>query len=183
MATSLMANQLSMMNSLLLSIISVSVVVKGQGVLKSEILTPSNHWTNGAMLISHFGEVQDLPSNEWQVDIASQGSWQFILILDSTWGFSSTDKSAIEIQIASPSIATGPDTFDDIVFGFTTGNNEYFTTWLPMDNNGQKNRIYPECDQTWPPSQTYAVGDVATLPNTDRNCDVAGILYDYNYKL
>lgn len=154
-------------------IYTLLITTNGQTVDKTVTLTPSNTQDSGAYILTHIGEVSvGSPFDIWQVDIASQNSWQFILILDKTWGFSSTEKSSIEITVNSPSIATGPSTFDDIVFGFTTNNQEYFSTWLPMDNNGQKNRIYPECDDSAAPTQTYGVGDVSSLPNT-------GIIYHH----
>ena len=141
-------------------------ITNAQTIEKQVTLTPSNTIDSGAIILSHLGEVSiGLPFDRWKVNITSQNTWQFILILDNSWGFSSTEKSAIEITVNSPSVA-GIDNFDDIVFGFTTDNAKYISTWIPMDNNGQKNRIYPECDTSPHPTQTHGVGNIATLPNT-----------------
>eukprot|EP01083_Nonionella_stella_P191178 707776_1 len=141
---------------------------------KSQLLTPSNHNINGINITTSTTEVTPTLSNEWNITINSQTTYQFIISIDSTWGFHPNIKSSIKLTINSPSIATGPSTFDDIIFGFTTDNTKYISTWIPMDNNGQKNRIYPNCDRSSTPKQSLGIGNIELLPNTDRNCDVAG---------
>eukprot|EP01084_Bolivina_argentea_P084014 152050_1 len=139
--------------------------------MTSEILTPLHQHSNGINITTK--EVTTNLNNEWNVTIQSQKTFQFIISLDRTWGFNPNTQSSIRITISSPSIA---DTlsFDDLVFGFATNNQQYFSVWIPMDNNGQKNRIYPSCDTSSVPSQTFASGDITKLLHKDRACDIAG---------
>merc|ERR550532_882399 len=147
-----------------------------QYLIKSESLTPASPTLNGASVQSHVNEVSTTATGAWQVDVLEQNTWHFLIILDNTWGFDAASKSSIKVTLQSDSIATGPvpdaGSFDDLLFGFTTDNTQYISTWIPMDNTGQKNRIYPACDQS--AGLGFGVGDIASLPNTDRNCDIAG---------
>ena len=149
--------------------------LRSQYVIKSESLTPANPFLNGAIVQSHVSEVSTSATGGWQVDVTTQNTWHFVIFLDNTWGFDASAKSTIKVTVQSDSVATGPvpqaGSFDDLIFGFTTDNTQYISTWIPMDNTGQKNRIYPSCDHT---GLGFGVGDIASLPNTDRNCDIAG---------
>merc|ERR1711933_364403 len=150
-----------------------SNISTSQPSIKSATLTPQTKQTMGAVIYSHFGEVS-IANNLWNVDINSQTSWQFIIVLDASWGFHPTADSFIEFTINSPSITTGSGNFNDIVFGLTADNQQYFSISTPMNSPSSSNRIYPFCDTSISPSQTFANGDVAQLPQFDRNCDVAG---------
>eukprot|EP01084_Bolivina_argentea_P008369 15680_1 len=148
-------------------------MVRLYALIKTEILTPSNTNINGINVISNLQEVTTNQNNEWNVTILSENTWQFIIALDNTWGFHTNLLSTIKLKIYSSSIG-GTETFDDILFGFTVTNNEYISTWIPMDNNGQKNRIYPNCDKISNPTQSFGIGNIETLPNVNRDCDIAG---------
>ena len=187
-----MVHCLSMINKLLTIAIIISTLtttIYAQTIHKSLTLTPSNTAESGASILPHLDEVSSvvypivgLHELVWQVDIASQDSWQFILILDETWGFSPNAKDTIEITINSPSVATGSatDTFDTLVFGFTTDNQQYFSTRIPMNNNGERNTIYPECDIFSDSTQTFGTGDIANLPSTG-NQPYASVLHSFVY--
>ncbi len=54
-------------------------------------------------------------------------------IIKFNMGFHSSIKSSIKLTINSPTIASA-STFADIVFGYTTNNKHYISTWIPMDN-------------------------------------------------
>eukprot|EP01084_Bolivina_argentea_P279848 478493_1 len=139
---------------------------------KSETLTPTNTNSNGARVMTHLQEVK-ASTNEWQVTVQHQYTWQFILILDNSWGFDPDIYSSIAITINSNSVVTGPSTFDWLLYGFTVDNSEYFTTLMPMDNH-ESNHIYPACSTNFrSPTQPYGIGDIASLPQFDRSCDIA----------
>merc|ERR1719242_1613096 len=91
---------------------------------KTVLLTPSITQLDGAQIITAHNEVYTTTNNGWGVLINSQSTWQFILILDNTWAFHPIFDSVIEITIDSDYRATGhgPDTFNELLFGFTVDN-------------------------------------------------------------
>merc|ERR1719445_493600 len=102
------------------------LVVNSQFVIKSEVLTATNNDVSGASVETHLTEVDPALGGGWEVNVNTQNSWQFIILLDRTWGFNPTAPSSIRLTVASESVATGPvpsfGSFDDLLFGFTTDN-------------------------------------------------------------
>ena len=98
--------------------------------------------------------VQNIGTNgiEWGVTTWGQQGWHFIISLPNTFGFDATQKSSISLTINGPSNAM--DT-DDLVFGFTTNNEDYISMSVPVDNRGRGAKIYP------PACNTLARGDIA----------------------
>eukprot|EP01084_Bolivina_argentea_P081433 147451_1 len=143
-----------------------------QTVFRSVTLTPSDTSikTNGATIMTHYQEVHS-SNNTWNANILTQNRWQFILTLDDSWGFYPNVYSSIQVTINAPSITTAP-TMDWLVVGIATGNTQYISSLISMDNTKQ-NQIYPPCDISSTPTQTYGIGDLASILNTDRSCDIA----------
>jgi len=101
----------------------------------------------------------------------AQRNWHFIILLDDTWGFDPNGISLIKVTVESDTEA-GFGTFDNLLFGFTTDNTRYVSASVAMANKGENNMIYPNC-QTTPRGQQKAFGNIATLPQYDRGCDIA----------
>eukprot|EP01084_Bolivina_argentea_P070143 127572_1 len=146
-------------------------ILRSHVISKSVTLTPNHLSGDGATIYSHIKEVHTI-NNTWIArHNISQQSWQFILILDGSWGFDSNVSSSIQITLHSPSVTTENSIFDSLLFGFTTDNNEYISTFI-TSNQTEPNKIYPNCDPITP--QTPARGDIASLPSFNRTCDIAG---------
>eukprot|EP01083_Nonionella_stella_P057878 151762_1 len=145
-------------------------VVHCNTIIKSETLTASNSDISGASVLSNIQEVQQNHNNEWNVSIYSEDTWQFHLLLDNTWGFDPNLQSTTHITIDSST----PEAIEDLLFGFTVHNNQYFAVRIPMDNDGQQNEIYPKCDTWDTPTQPFHIGDIESVPNTSRVCDISG---------
>ena len=153
--------------------------VSTTGVLrKSVTLSPSQTLASGSSCIVHHNEVYQSVNGGWGVFITSQSTWQFIVILDNTWGFDPVVKSSITITIDSDYTQSGhgTETHNDLMFGFTVDNAEFISAKIPVHNynNGEMNAIYPQCARTFDPIKVFGRGDIASLPNSNRRCDVVG---------
>ena len=147
-------------------------------IYSTATLSPNIDQASGAAVYTNNNEVSVINNGVaevWDVSIQSQGTWQFILLLDGTWGFSDVMKSSIKLTVNSDSSTSfGTATFDKLLFGFTSADNtRYISTSIQMDDNGEPNYIYPGCAAT---TLTAGSGDIASLPSTDRSCDIAGTL-------
>eukprot|EP01084_Bolivina_argentea_P025757 47898_1 len=152
--------------SILISTTSSQTVVKS--VYMSAPTTPLNTRSNGATLFANIAEVKRY-NDDWSVQVLSQSTWQFIVSLDDTFGFDPYVQSAISITMNASAITT-----DELLFGFTTDNTHYVSVSVPMDNSFRSNRIYPSCTPSVVSTRPFAEGDIASIPNFDRNCDISG---------
>ena len=150
-------------------------------IFSTATLSPNIDQVSGAAVYTNNNEVSVIKNGVaevWDVQIQSQGTWQFILLLDGTWGFSDVMKSSIKLTVNSDSSTSSPTaTFDKLLFGFTSADNtRYISTSIQMNDvggpNGGPNLIYPACSLS---TLAAGSGDVAALPSTDRSCDIAGI--------
>lgn len=142
-------------------------------LIKSERLTPFQTNTNGARIFSSYGEVEATSAGTWDISVNSQRLWHFIILLDNTWGFDPTGISSIRVTTESTAKA-GPNTFDNLLFGFTVDNTRYISSNIAMNNDGDNNLIYPNCAVA-PQGQAKGYGNIASLPSSDRGCDIAGL--------
>ena len=134
----------------------------------SQTLTPSDPNTNGISVITSFSEVlTNNDEDEWIVTIKSQNTWQFIIDLGDKYAFDPDGISTIKFTVNSPNPT------NDILFGFSTDNDQFISTWIPMNNDGRKNHIHPQCDTSKTPTATFSKGDIYTLPQINRHCDIA----------
>ena len=153
--------------------------VGNDGVIrKSTKLSPTQTLATGASCIVHHNEVYQSSMGSWGVFITSQSTWQFIVILDNTWGFDPVVKSSLTIRIDSDYTQTGhgTETHNDLLFGFTVDNAQFISAKIPVHNynNGEMNSIFPQCARTFDPIKVFGRGDIASLPNSNRRCDVVG---------
>eukprot|EP01083_Nonionella_stella_P209439 759215_1 len=145
---------------------------------KSVSLTPRSSKQDGVNVLTHIEEVTRINTDEtWQLTTLFQYTWQFIIILDESWGFNSIEKSSLTFTVNSP---TPSDSFtqsvDDIIFGFSTNNDEYISMAIGIGNDNpiNTNKIFPNCFT--PASEkksAFANGDIATMPDYNRRCDIA----------
>merc|ERR1719384_3005529 len=157
-------------SSLVLSVTSLLIwSTTSQTIIKTAKLTPIQTYDKGARVLS---SVQDAPPTQngnefsWDVNIRSQKGWQFVISVDPSFGFDPYQKSAISITLNGPSAAIGTD---ELLFGVTNNNANYFSLAIPITPNYKRQaRVYP------PTCNVLAMGDVAALPQFNRNCDVAG---------
>ena len=136
----------------------------------TQTIKPSNSNTNGISVITSDSEVTTNTNNDkWIVTINSQSTWQFILDLGDQYTFDSEDISTIKFTINSPNPT------NDLLFGFTTNPNiyQFIAIWIPMNNDGRKNHIHPQCDTSTKPTETFSNGDISILPQSNRHCDIA----------
>eukprot|EP01084_Bolivina_argentea_P270550 460074_1 len=160
--------------SLIISFIFLIFGILNAEIIKSETLTPRSSEANGIRLLTQIAEVSKKDNQEeWSIFVLYQNSWQFIFIMDETWGFHTEKESSISFTVNSPKTTT--QTFDNIIFGFSTNNNEYISMSIPIGNinNNQinTNKIYPNCLTEM--KSEFATGDIARLPYYNRQCDVA----------
>ena len=144
-------------------------------MIKSERLTPFQTSSNGARIFSSYGEVEASTAGTWDIQVNSQRLWHFIILVDNTWGFDTTGVSQMKVTVESTSIASAT-TFDNLLFGFTVDNTRYISSSIAMNNDGDNNQIYPNCASA-PQGQEKGFGNIASLPSSDRGCDIAGTLY------
>eukprot|EP01084_Bolivina_argentea_P153322 267358_1 len=158
-----------------------TAIVHSQNILpiQSVSITPKSANTNGVYILTHIDEVTNAnDNNQWRISTTYQHTWHFIIILDDRWTFNVNLKSSLSFTIRS---ATFPQSNafiqadDDIILGFAASNNEYISMAIPIGNNHaiNTNKIYPNCYPTNDIKSDFAFGNIATLPNGNRRCDVA----------
>eukprot|EP00486_Rosalina_sp_Unknown_P013752 CAMPEP_0201592470 /NCGR_PEP_ID=MMETSP0190_2-20130828/190357_1 /ASSEMBLY_ACC=CAM_ASM_000263 /TAXON_ID=37353 /ORGANISM="Rosalina sp." /LENGTH=520 /DNA_ID=CAMNT_0048051257 /DNA_START=56 /DNA_END=1619 /DNA_ORIENTATION=- len=131
-------------------------------------LTPNNPNTNEISVTTSNSEVDTSTNNdEWIAIIKSQNTWQFIIDFGNQYTFDPEGISTLKFTINSPKST------NDLLFGFSINTDQFISTSIPMNNDGRKNHIHPQCDISNTPTTTFAHGDISTLPQTNRHCDIA----------
>eukprot|EP01084_Bolivina_argentea_P078490 142446_1 len=152
-----------------------SHIAHPQRATKSVRLSHSNTYQDGAGLMINFNEVKTI-NNEWQVNVLSQDKWHFVIFLDNTFGFDENYDSSVKITVNTNNRNWYPG--NELLFGFTSQNREYVSFLIPMSvevNSYVPNQIYPSCShsQFGGSSQLFASGDVSSMAQRDRMCDIA----------
>eukprot|EP01083_Nonionella_stella_P065253 170801_1 len=110
-----------------------------------------------------------MEDNLWLTNVLAENSWQFIIALDNTYGFDPIHPSSISITVNAPWV----DATEELLFGFSTDNEHYVSIAIPLSNPRQSNQIYPACIPSLRSTQSFAFGDIAALPRSDRKCDIS----------
>eukprot|EP01084_Bolivina_argentea_P270407 459791_1 len=151
---------------LVLSLI-INTVYPYLATINTAKLSPAQTSYNGARVMSNIQEVFRGTTNNWDVRMRYQNTWQFIIAIDHTFGFDSSTQSSIDITIDIPISNT-----QELVFGFTKDNKEYISISIPLINSGGSNKIFPACNQL-AGFMPFAFGDIASIPTFNRVCDIA----------
>eukprot|EP01084_Bolivina_argentea_P148135 259052_1 len=151
---------------LLLPVVLLSTFIY-TATCKSAILTPHNTVTDGARVFNNINDVKE-SNNLWHVNVLAQNSWDFIISLDNTYGFDPTHRSEVTITVRAPAYA-----IDELLFGITTNNNHFVSMAIPLLSQLESNQIYPSCVPSIQSASSFAMGDIASLPSTNRRCDIA----------
>eukprot|EP01083_Nonionella_stella_P130832 397172_1 len=133
---------------------------------KSALLTPHNTVTDGAWLFYNINDVIE-NNNLWHVNVWTQNSWDFIISLDNTYGIDPSYRSSVSITVNAPYAV------DELLFGITTNNDHFVSMAVPMFSQSESNQIYPACVPSLRSTSSFASGDIAGLPSTNRKCDIA----------
>ena len=121
----------------------------------------------------------DIDDQYWELDVDDDEGFNLKLSLDDGWGFKSSLKTKIIIDIDSDddddwcsSNHHWCSDDKDIIIAFTqNGVDSYFITWLNLRDENQF--IYPNCSTNLEYNQSYASGDIKSLidaynPNENR---------------
>eukprot|EP01084_Bolivina_argentea_P311858 539862_1 len=134
------------------------------------VLTPITKRINRTSVITNINDV-NLYGDQWLVNTQSEDQWQFIVLIDPSYGFHDKFSSSIIFTVNSNQAEFFPG--DELIFGVTASNAEYISFKIPLSVE-QPNQIYPLCNPSKTSTQLFATGDISSIPQTDRDCDIAG---------
>eukprot|EP01084_Bolivina_argentea_P082843 149997_1 len=136
---------------------------------------PQNN--NGVSVQFNINEVE-IHGSHWDVNMLSEYGWNFIIQTEIPFGGIHTPHDST-LEFTTNLFATPKIT--ELLFAFTSDNKKYIAILIPMDftfdnstsNIPRENQIYPSCTLTHT-SVEFGMGDIASIPQTDRSCDIAG---------